>query len=535
MSLVLDTPVSSMTGPYRRRWAALTVLCACLLVVVMANTSLIVAIPSMSEDLKLTSAQLQWVIDGYTVPYAALMLLFGALGDRFGRRRALVLGMLVFGVGSVLGSVANSTEEVIAWRMVMGIGAASIMPATLSLLVVTFPRAERARAIAIWAATSGLGIALGPLLAGSVLRHWFWGATFLVNVPVVIVGTVAALALVPPSRVPATGSIDWLGGILSIVLVGASVYAIIDGLHGGWTVGPLVAAAASVVALAVFVLWEMRHPRPLLSVRRLSNRKISGSLLSVGLLFLAAFGSIYFVSQQFQFIFGYGPLEAGIRLLPLALAVSVGSIVSGRLLPVLGERVLISAGMAIAAAGVLVLTQLDAGSGYEWFLVSLVILGVGMGVAEPPATDAIMGGFDESELGSAGGINDTAIEYGGALGIALLGSVLANTYTSTFGERVESFDIGSIPEPLRADATNAAGAASESVGSATVVAHALADNGATAPFADVITDVARTSFTAAIESASWVGGAVLVMGTAVVAAVLPGRRLDSADSGHNQK
>ncbi|WP_422395870.1 MFS transporter [Rhodococcus sovatensis] len=524
MSLVQEQPVSAMSGPYRYRWYALAVLCASLLAVVMANTSLIVAVPTMTEDLGLTSTQLQWVIDGYTVPYAALMLLFGALGDRFGRRRALILGLVIFGIGSILGSLAESAGEVVAWRLLMGIGAALIMPATLSLLVVTFPKAERARAIAIWAATSGLGIALGPLLAGSVLQSSSWHATFLMNVPVVIIAIVASLALVPPSRVVDASRTDWFGGVLSIVLVGGSVYAIIDGLHGGWGTAPIAAAVSAIGAAIVFVWWERRHPHPLLNVRRLSDRKVGGSLLSVGLLFLAAFGTIYFVAQHLQFVFLYGPLETGIRLLPLAFAVTLGSIVSGRLLPIVGERALIVAGMALAAAGILILTQIDDTAGYGWFALSISILGLGMGAAEPPATDAIMGGFDESELGSAGGINDTAIEFGGALGIALLGSVLASGYTAGFDERSAGLDVEQLAEPTRAGIEGAIEAGRESVGAASVVAQELSGDSTTAPLAQTVLDVAHGAFTTAVESASWVSGGTLVLGALVVLWILPRHR-----------
>lgn len=521
MSFVLDKPVSEMAGPYRYRWHALVVLCASLLVVVMANTSLIVAVPSMTEDLRLTSSQLQWVIDGYTVPYAALMLLFGALGDRYGRRRALVAGLAVFGIGSVLGSLATSTDEVIAWRLVMGVGAAAIMPATLSLLVVTFPRAERARAIAIWAATSGLGIALGPLLAGALLQQWSWHSTFLVNIPVVIIGIAAALVFVPPSRTAAVAGIDWVGGLLSIVTMGGSVYAVIDGLHAGWTIVPVSVGAMSVVAAGVFVWWERKHPHPLLNVRRLGERKIGGSLLSVALLFLAAFGTIYFVAQYFQFVFGYGPLEAGTRLLPLALAVTVGSLLSGRLLPRLGERVLISAGIAIAAGGILMLTHIGDTPQYSWFAIAIAVLGFGMGVAEPPATDAIMSGFSADELGSAGGINDTAIEFGGALGIALLGTVLSSSYSDNFQNSIAALDpeqstnapIPGMPEALEAGR--------ESVGAASVLAEHLGDNAATTPLLETLTSLTQNAFTAAVESTSLIAGTILVAGAITVTVLLP--------------
>ncbi len=420
MTTLMSKPVSEMDQPYSRRWAALGVLCLSLLIVVMANTALIVAAPDMTRDLGLTSTQLQWVIDGYTVPYAALMLLFGVIGDKYSRRGALLAGLAVFAGGAVFGSIADTTNAVIAARMIMGVGAAIIMPATLSLLVATFPKAERSRAIAAWAATSGLAIALGPLLAGWILDSHSWSITFLINVPIAAVAAVAAVILVPPSKAEHLGRIDWIGGALSVVTIGSLVYSIINGFHFGWTGGPIGAAVLAAIGLVSFVVWELRHPQPLLDVRKLGQRMVGGATLAVLLLFLAAFGAIYFISQQFQFILGYGALETGVRLLPLAIAVSIGAVVSGRITPLIGVRASIVGGMVVAAIGVLILTQVDGDSGYWMFAVPLILLGLGIGLSEPPATDAIMDNFSEDDLGAAGGLNDTAIELGGSLGIAIL-------------------------------------------------------------------------------------------------------------------
>lgn len=210
MTLLAMTPVQEMERPYAKRWAALGVLCLSLLVVVMANTSLLVAAPAMTLDLNLSSSDLQWIIDGYTVPYAALMLLFGVIGDKYSRRGALLLGLLIFTAGSVAGALTDATVGVILARVVMGVAAAIVMPATLSLLVATFPKRERATAVTIWAATSGLAIAMGPLLAGWLLESYWWGSSFLINVPITVFAIVAAIALVPPSRAVDPGRVDWL-------------------------------------------------------------------------------------------------------------------------------------------------------------------------------------------------------------------------------------------------------------------------------------------------------------------------------------
>ncbi|MFD4294412.1 MFS transporter [Rhodococcus sp. NPDC058532] len=523
MTLVATRPVTDDQTPYPRRWAALGVLCLSLLIVVMANTALIVAAPDMTRDLALTSSQLQWVIDGYTVPYAALMLLCGVIGDRYGRRAALLTGLLVFAGGAVFGSLADTTGAVIAARIVMGVGAAIIMPATLSLLVATFPRAERSRAIAAWAATAGLAIALGPLLAGWILESSSWNATFLINVPIAVVAAVAALILVPPSKAARAGRIDWIGGLLSVVAIGALVYAIINGFHFGWTAGPVAAGVGAAAGLAAFVAWELRHPHPLLDVRRLGDRAIGGATLAVLLLFLAAFGAIYFLAQQFQFVLGYGPLETGVRLLPLAAAVSVGALASGRAAPRLGTRWVIAGGMAIAAAGVLLLVRADAGSGYLDFAVPLVLLGLGIGLAEPPATDAIMDRFPDDDLGAAGGLNDTAIELGGSLGIAILGSVLAAGYKDAIAGFIDSAPLPTLTGDLAAQADYAMEVSRESVGGATLVAEELAANPIAASFAQPLRDAAGVAFADAIGGASLVGGLALAVGALIVAVILPGR------------
>ncbi|WP_435278245.1 MFS transporter [Rhodococcus yananensis] len=509
--------------PYSRRWAGLAVLCLSLLIVVMANTALIVAAPSMLRELSLTSTDLQWIIDGYTVPYAALMLLCGVLGDRFGRRRALLAGLGVFAAGAVYGSLADSAVEVIAARIVMGVGAAVIMPATLSLLVAMFPAHERARAIAAWAATSGLAIALGPLLAGWLLESHAWGSTFLINVPIAAFAAVTALVLVPASKAEHVTRTDWLGGLLSVIAVGGLVFAIIDGFHFGWGITALGSLAAAVAASVGFVVWELRHPAPLLNLRRVTDRTVGGACIAVMLLFFAAFGVIYFVAQQFQFVLGYGPLETGVRLLPLAVAVSAGAAVSSRLAPRIGSRTVIAGGMTIAATGVLALVALSSVPGYPLVLASLLLLGLGIGLATPPATDLIMASFSESELGAAGGLNDTAVELGGSLGIALLGSVLATTYSDRIAGFLADLPSTNLTGTMAAQAEQAVEAARDSVGGAAIVADELAKNPFAESYAQPLLDEAATAFAAAIADASLVGGIGLAAGAVLVAVLLPGR------------
>ncbi|MEV6295656.1 MFS transporter [Streptomyces sp. NPDC051896] len=545
MRLVMTEPVEKMERPYARRWWALLVLCLSLLIIVMANTALTVAAPDMTKDLGLSSADLQWVIDGYTVPYAALMLLLGAIGDKYSRRGALVLGLLVFGAGAVFGYLADSAATVIAARAVMGVGAALIMPATLSLLAATFPRAERAKAITLWTATAGLAIAAGPVVAGALLRGHGWSSTFLINVPVAAVALVAAFVLVPPSRSPSLrpgvpphhDRIDYVGGLLSVIWTGSLVYMIIEGPHFGWGVKAVTAAVVAGIGLVAFVAWELRHPRPILDVRRFTTRRFAGSNLAVALFFLAVFGAFYYLTQHLQFVLGYDALETGVRMLPLAGAVFAGSALTGWLTPRVGMKWTVTAGMVGGTTALALLTRVDAASTYADFLAPLIILGLAIGLALSPCTDAIMGAFPESELGVGGAVNDTSLELGGSLGIALLGSLLATSYGNHLGDTTAGSKLPANALDTAQDSVGAGYAVAQGIGDK---AHALAAQAAQATDpqqaaqlrqqaaelasgARQMADAVGSSFSAAVAHTSLVGAVILGIGTVLVAALLPRR------------
>ncbi|MFH9888243.1 MFS transporter [Streptomyces luteogriseus] len=514
MSFLANTPVEKMAGPYARRWWALLVLCLSLLITVMANTSLIVAAPDMTTDLGLSSSDLQWVVDGYTVPYAALMLVLGAIGDKYSRRGALMLGLLIFAAGSVMGSMVDETSLVIAARAIMGIGAAVVMPATLSLVVATFPRSERAKAITAWAATSGVAVAVGPLVSGWLLEDHAWGSTFLINVPIAVLAVFGALALVPPSKAEGMGRIDYVGCLLSIVTVGSLIYAAIEGPHAGWGVGPVTAAVVAGVGLVAFVAWELRHPHPMLDVRKFALRPFSGSMLAVMFFFFGMFAVIYYATQFLQFVLGYGALDTGVRLLPLGGAVFLGSALTGVLAPKLGVRVMAVTGMAVGTAGMFLLTQIDKGSTYGDFLAPLMMLGLALGLAISPATDTIMGSFPESELGVGGGVNDTALELGGALGIAVLGSLLGTAYRDELTDLVGNRLPGEAMETAK-----------DSVGAGLAVAERVAQDPSAGPQqAQAAVDAVHQAFAHGVAQTSLIGGIIMAAGTLIVLAVLPGRR-----------
>ncbi|MCH5677734.1 MFS transporter [Streptomyces gilvus] len=538
MRLVLTEPVDKMERPYARRWWALLVLCLSLLIIVMANTALTVAAPDMTRDLGLSSADLQWVIDGYTVPYAALMLLLGAIGDKYSRRGALLLGLTVFGGGAVFGYLADSATTVIAARAVMGTGAALIMPATLSLLAATFPRAERAKAITLWTSTAGLAIAAGPVVAGALLKNHGWASTFLINVPIAAVALVASLVLVPPSRAGHHDRIDYVGGLLSVVWIGSLVYMIIEGPHFGWGVKAVTAAVVAGAGLLLFVLWELRHPRPVLDVRRFAERRFAGSNLAVALFFLAVFGAFYYLTQHLQFVLGYDALGTGLRMLPLAGAVFAGSALTGYLTPRVGMKWTVTAGMVGGTTALALLTRVDAGSSYGDFVVPLVILGLAIGLALSPSTDAIMGSFPESELGVGGAVNDTSIELGGSLGIAILGSLLATSYSghladATAGSRLPAGTLATAQDSVGAGYAVAQGISEKAQQLAAQAARTTDPQQAAqlkaqarqlAGGARQMADAVGSSFSDAVAHTSLVGAVVLAVGTLAVALLLPGRK-----------
>ncbi len=537
MRLVMKEPVEKMSGPYARRWWALGVLCLSLLIIVMANTALTVAAPDMTKSLNLTSSDLQWVIDGYTVPYAALMLLLGAIGDKYSRRGALILGLLVFGGGAVAGSLVDSSTGVIAARAVMGVGAAMIMPATLSLLAATFPKKERAKAIVMWTATAGIAIAAGPLVAGLLLEHHGWASTFLINVPIAVLAIIGTLVLVPPSKADHHDRIDYVGGILSVIWIGALVYMIIEGPHFGWGVNAITAAIVAAVGLVVFVVWELRHPKPVLDVRRFTNRGFAGSNLAVALFFLAVFGAFYFLTQHLQFVLGYDALDTGIRMLPLAGAVFVGSALTGYLTPRVGMRATVTAGMVGGTASLALLTQVDAASSYGTFVLPLILLGISIGLALSPCTDAIMGSFPEAELGVGGAVNDTSLELGGSLGIAILGSVLAGAYSSNLASAASGTKLPGDTLATAQDSVGAGYAVAQGIGDQ---ARALAGKAAQAATpeqaaqlkaqseqlahgAGQMADAVGSAFSDAVAHTSLIGAVILGVGTLLVAVLLPRR------------
>jgi len=379
-------------APYPRRWAALAVLCLSLVVIGLDNTILNVALPNLQADLEASTSELQWIIDSYMLVFAGLLLTAGALGDGFGRKRALTAGLVIFAVGSGLAAIAESAEALITSRAVMGFGAAFIMPSTLSILTAIFPAEERAKAIGIWAGVSGIGIAVGPVAGGWLLEHYEWGAIFLVNLPVVLTALVLGHGLIPESRDPQPRRMDFAGFALSIVGLTALVWSIIEAPERGWTDTVVLAGFGTAVTLLVgFAVWERRCAQPMLDVSLFRDPRFSAASAAIALAFFAMFGTIFFLTQYLQAVLGYSALEAGLRTVPVALGLMLAAPSSTKAVRALGLRVVVAGGMAILAVGLGLLAQADATSSTGIVIAAELVIGFGIGMAIAPATDSIMG------------------------------------------------------------------------------------------------------------------------------------------------
>jgi EmrB/QacA subfamily drug resistance transporter len=499
---------------HRRRWATLAILCVSLLVIVIDNTIVNVALPTLVRDLGTSVSDLQWVVDAYTLVFAGLLLTAGSLGDRFGRKGALTAGLVVFGGASAAAAFSGGVGSLIAARAVMGIGAALIMPATLSILTNVFTDArERALAIGLWSGVAGIAVALGPVAGGFLLEHFWWGSVFIVNVPIVVAAIVAGHFLVPTSRNPERPKLDLVGAGLSIVGLGALVAAIIEAPSYGWT-DPMILAgfAVAVVALAAFVAWERHIDEPMLDVRFFANPRFTAASMNVTLVFFALFGFIFLATQYLQFVLGYSAFEAGLRTLPFAFALMILAPLSSKAVQWFGTKRVVVTGMLLFAAGLVVASTSTVDSGYDIVMAAMVLMGAGMGLSVAPATESIMGSLPLHQAGVGSAVNDTSREVGGALGVAIVGSMLSSLYASDLNAKLPA----AVPSQVR-------NAADQSVGAALQVSAQLGRVGA--PLADA----ARESFVYAMSRASLVTAAVAVVGALLAWRFLPARAVETRE------
>ncbi|MDT5348429.1 MAG: hypothetical protein QOH91_1716 [Mycobacterium sp.] len=414
---------------------ALAVICLSVFVISVDATIVNVALPTLSRELSADTSQLQWIVDAYTLVMSGLLLSAGSLSDRYGRRGWLTAGLAVFAITSGVAAQVNSADALIAARAAMGVGAAVIFPTTLGLITNIFTDpAARAKAIGGWAAMVGVGVAAGPISGGWLLEHFWWGAIFLVNIPIAVVAIVGGILLVPTSRDPAAPRLDLPGLILSAAGVTALVYTVIEAPSWGWTnartaTGFILAA----VVLAGFAQWERRSDHPMLDVSVFSNRRFSGGSLAVTAGFLTLFGFIFVITQYFQFIKGYTAFEAGVRLLPVAASIALASIVGPRLVERIGSTAVVAGGLAVFAAGLGWASTADASTPYLEIALQMLLLGGGLGLTTAPATEAIMGSLPMDKAGIGSAVNDTTRELGGTLGVAIVGSVFASVYSGRLG------------------------------------------------------------------------------------------------------
>jgi EmrB/QacA subfamily drug resistance transporter len=503
---------------HRHRWLTLMVLCVSLMVIVLDNTILNVALPTLSRPharggLGASASQLQWMVDSYTIVFAGLLLTAGSLGDRFGRYRTLVIGLSVFGTGSLLSALAKSSDVLILTRAMMGVGGAFIMPSTLSILtnVFTNPR-ERGKAIGIWAGVAGLG-ALGPITGGTLLSHFWWGSVFLVNVPIVAVGLMAGFFLIPDSRDTSSTRLDPFGAVLSIAALGTLLWAVIEAPSHGWTSTGIVAGfVIGAVLLTGFFLWETTYSSPMLDMRFFQNPRFSAASGAITLTFLALFGTLFLLTQYFQLVLGYSTFKAGAVLLPQAALMMISAPLSSLLVQRLGNKVVVAGGLILITVCLLLFTTLTESSSTLHVIVVVALMAIGMGNVMAPATDSIMGSLPRAKAGVGSAVNDTTRQMGGAVGVAVLGSLLVSRYSS----RVVHLLNGVVPAPLLAQVKGGIG---QAVGT-------VAQNPQARPFATRIIHAANASFVSGFHLAAVASAVIIAIAATGVVIWLPARARD---------
>jgi DHA2 family multidrug resistance protein-like MFS transporter len=467
-----------------RRWLVLAVMSVGTLIVFIDNTVVNTALPAISTELGASTSTLQWIVDAYVLALVGLLLLGGSLGDRYGRRLWMIIGLIVFGGASVLAALATSSDQLIFARALQGVGAALVLPATLSIITNTFPRGERTKAIAIWTAVGALGIGLGPVLGGYLVDNYGWSSVFWLHLPVIAIALVG-MAFVPESRDERKLSLDIPGAILGTAGVTALIFGIIQGNELGWTSPQIIAVfAASIGLLGAFAVVELRSEHPMLPLRFFRQKDFSGAVLSIGLIIFAMLVVFFYLTQFFQIVQGRSAFEAGLLIVPASLAMMFGAPLSAVIAKRFGPRINVLAMTAAMISGVLLLTQLTIDSSALLPIAALFVFGFGAGLGMPALTDTVMAAVPERDAGVASAVNDVSREFGGALGIATIGSLIAGLYRSN----VE----GALPAGVPAELGELV---AEGIGVASIVARELpaeigtalmaAANGA---FMDAMTD-----------------------------------------------
>lgn len=438
-----DTTIEQSTWTFRQVWM-LTVACCAVALVVAAMAALNTALPDLARDTGATQTQLTWIVDGYTLTLACLLLPAGALSDRYGRRELLMFGLLVFAAGSALPAFADQPSWIIVSRVIAGAGAAFVMPATLSLLTAGFPPAQRARAVGIWSGVAGSGAIAGLVISGLLLEKWSWHSIFVSLAAVSAVIFIVSFTITT-SKDPQTTPLDLPGTGLIVTAIGLFVLGMIEAPSRGWSNSIVLSLLLGGITTAVLFSWaELRSPHPLLDVRLFANRAFGSSAASLTLQFLATFGLFFLIVQYLQLVLDFSPLQSALALTPIAVPVMALSVVAPLLIPRIGLRILTAIGVAFLGTGIALITRLDSGSSYSEVCVPLIVAAIGLGFSTTPATAAIVANAPDANQGVASAVNDASREIGSAIGVALAGSILAAGYGNHIQPAVEL-----LPEPAR--------------------------------------------------------------------------------------
>lgn len=506
----MTTPAVTSTTT-RSKSLVLAVLCLCVIAIYMDAMIVNLALPSLVRELGSSTSGLQWIIDAYALTFAALVLAAGSLGDRFGRRATLLAGLLVFTVATGAGALCTSTEQLIAARTVMGLGAALIYPSTLSILTNVFvERKERAAAIGVWGAVSGIGVVLGPILGGVLLEHFWWGSVFVVVVPVGILCILLVALLVPNSRDPETPGLDFPGLVLSTTAIGLLVYTIIEAPNRGWLSAVSVLGFVGAAALFAGLVWrELNTAHPMIDVRLFRNLRFSAACATITITFFTLNGFTFLVTQYFQFLKSYTPLGAGVRLIPVAVAIIIGSVVGAKLVIKLGTRIVVTAGLVLMASAYAWFSIDGIETSYWLIAAQMVVIGLGIGSVAVPATEAIMGVVPAAKAGIGSAMNDATRLFGGTLGIAVVGSV----HHSLYNGRLPDGSVPGVPPELLEHSR-------DSVGAALQAAAGLAEHGQAA-VAQALADGAQSAFLHGFQVSCLVVTGICAVAAVVAGALLP--------------
>jgi DHA2 family multidrug resistance protein-like MFS transporter len=506
-----------LTNARDRRWLILPVLCLSVFLVVVDNTIVNVALPTLNRHLGASISSLQWIVDIYSLAFAGLLLAGGGIGDRLGRKGTMQAGLLFFGVFSATAAAAHSTGTLITARAFMGMAAAFIFPASLAILTTIFEDpSERQKALGIWGATSGIAVAFGPITGGALLEHFWYGSIFLVNVPIVVVTLIFGQILIPKLPTLAEHTFDRKGILVSTVGITLLVLGIIQGPQWGWaSTGTLSAFAGAAVLLTVFTFMELRTAYPLLDVRVFKIRRFTGGSVSLSVAFFCLFGFIFLITQYFQFVKGYSTLSAGVHTLPFAIVAAVFTPIAAVLALRLGSRLVVGTGLLLMASGLVVAGVSSQADTAFWgpIIIAMVLLALGLSAITAPTAEAVMGSVADDQRGAAAGVNNTTRELGGTLGVAVFGSLFASAYAPKITHAFGSLPIPALP---KAEAHQSVAAALAVVARAPKAVRPALEN------------VTFHAFHSGLEVACVAGAGVAVLGALAAFKLLPGKaRIES--------